>query len=50
MKNQIDNENKKTPLWIWLIIIIIVLAMPLYFSFAGDVQTEQAAAMSQSTK
>lgn len=35
------HDSKQVPLWKWLIIIFLAIAMPLFFSFARNNQTEQ---------
>lgn len=41
------HESKRVPLWKWLLIIAIAVAMPLFFSFDNDVETQEALATEQ---
>lgn len=33
---------KHVPLWKWVVIILLVIAMPLFFSYARNIQMQQA--------
>jgi len=35
---------KRAPLWQWLLVILLAVALPLFYTFIGDVQIEQTVA------
>lgn len=35
-------KQKKAPLWKWLVVVLIIVSMPMFFSFARNIQIQQA--------